>query len=118
MKIQPVIDRALKDPVFAAELAAKAGRASRDSATRSAADGLAGDAWEDLLRHFADSPEELARLTAPVAESDARGITTTFTTTTTTTITTTTSLPCGITTTTTTTTGTTGTTTAGVIRKE
>lgn len=117
MDIQKVVDRALDDPVFAAELAAKAGKASRARSTREGAStpGLHGDEWEDLLAEFAESPRELARMLSSVSQQDA--VTTATTGTTTTTITTTTSLPCGITTTTTTTTTTTGTTTIFVVRE-
>lgn len=118
MDIQGVVDRALDDPIFAAELAAKAGKASRAMSTREAASapGLHGDEWEDLLAEFAESPQELARMLSTVSQQEA-GVTTATTGTTTTTITTTTSLPCGITTTTTTTTTTTGTTTIFVVRE-
>jgi hypothetical protein len=92
--IQDVIDRALQDPIYAAELAAKAGKASRASGE----EDLRGDAWTALLQEFADSPEDLARMTGALDQEFAT------TGTTTTTITTTTSLPCSITTTTTTTT--------------
>jgi hypothetical protein len=110
MDIQTVIDRALGDPIFAAELAAKAGKASKARSTQRYG-GLHGDEWEDLLSEFADSPQELARMLSSATEFDDQAITTATTGTTTTTITTTTSLPCGITTTTTTTTTTTVTTT-------
>jgi hypothetical protein len=100
MKIQPIIDRALQDPVFAAELASAAGKVSQQAApeAESVADGTA---WRELMSYFADSPAELARL-APAREGG--GEEWAPTTTTTTTITTTTSLPCGTTTTTATTT--------------
>jgi hypothetical protein len=110
MDIQKVIDRALDDPIFAAELAAKAGKASKARSTQRSQVGLHGDEWENLLAEFAESPQELAQLLSS-GETREDAITTATTGTTTTTITTTTSLPCGITTTTTTTTTTTGTTT-------
>jgi hypothetical protein len=111
VRINEVIDRALKDPVYASELAAKAGRVSR-AAGGVTSDSPRGDEWRVLLAEFADGPEELARL---IPTDDPKtmkeGITTATTGTTTTTITTTTTLPCAITTTTTTTTTTTITTT-------
>ncbi|MPZ96113.1 MAG: hypothetical protein GEU96_14680 [Propionibacteriales bacterium] len=112
MKIQPVIDRALQDPVFAAELASAAGKVSQQASpdAESVADGTP---WRELMTYFADGPEELAKL-APTREGG--GEEWAPTTTTTTTITTTTSLPCGITTTTTTTT--TLTTATAVVRPE
>jgi hypothetical protein len=108
VKLQSVIDRALQDPIYAAELAAKAGLASRGGGSLQAQ----GEEWRDLLAEFADGPEELGRLMAS-DQTTTKGefFPTGTTTTTTTTITTTTSLPCGITTTTTTTTVTTTLTT-------
>jgi hypothetical protein len=102
MKLQEVIDRALGDPVFAAELAAKAGKAARSS--RGIPTDFTADAWHELLEEFADSPEELARLVNVGIDNEKAGPTTGTTTTTTTTITTTTTPFCATTTTTTTTT--------------
>jgi hypothetical protein len=99
--VQKVIDRALADPVYAAELAAKAGRASQTAGTTATLDS---NPWSDLIAEFADSPEELAHLMPTFDDKTKAPEVGATTTTTTTTITTTTSLPCGITTTTTTTT--------------
>jgi hypothetical protein len=111
MDIAKVIDRAISDPEFAAELYVKASRASKAGPE----EGVTTPAMMELIALFAESPTELARLTSG-SESQEEGTTTTTTTTTITTTTTVTSLPCGITSTTTTT-GTTFTTTGAVTKK-
>ena len=102
MKVDSVIKKALADPVYAAELAAKAGRAS---AAFDRAPQVQGEAWHELLKEFASTPEELGKLLAdpsmpgggPTLPATGTGTTTTIT------IATLTTLPCGFTTTTTTT---------------
>jgi len=103
MKLQEVIDRAVQDPIFAAELAGKAGRASRSGYSR---ESVRGEAWTDILNEFAETPDELARLVATA--DDARQSPWWITTITTTTLTTTTAV-CTTTTTTSVTTITTAT---------
>lgn len=121
MNIQSVINRALKDEKFAAQL--------RDQAMAAAQDSGEGQEWETFAANFAESPEELARLgkvtrrlpRASAAErellieNDLEWAPTGTTTTTTTTITTTTTPACTITTTTTTTTTLTTLTTATAV---
>jgi hypothetical protein len=86
MNIHDVIDRATKDPVYAAELAAKAGKAARTK-LHSMQD-LAQGPWADVLAEFADGPEDLGRLTARFDEQDGSTWTTTSITSTTLTTTT------------------------------
>lgn len=108
MKIHAVIQKALADPIYAAELAAKAGRASEAS---DRGRPLQGDEWHELLKEFAASPEELGRLITSGTLMPEDQTTTTLTSLSTTfTVTTLTTIACSITTTTTTST-TTGTTT-------
>jgi hypothetical protein len=102
MKLQDVIDRAVKDPIFAAELAGKVGRAARSGTTR---ESIRGEAWTDALNEFAETPEELARLVATADDETSPWWTTTITTTTLTT----TTMFCTTTTTTSVTTTLTGT---------
>jgi hypothetical protein len=113
MKIQEVIDQALRDPVYAAELLAKAGNASRELRPGEAP---SGEAWEALVGEFAETPAELARFMS-IRSNQKDGTTTVGTTTTTTTFTTTTTLACTVTTTTTTT-GTLTLTTTAVVEPE
>jgi hypothetical protein len=95
MKIVEVINRATKDPKYAADLAAKA---SQVKTTSGILDPQNRDAWKELLKEFADGPEDLARLAVGIDNPKA-GTTTTITTTGTIT-----TAPCLFTTTTTTTT--------------
>jgi hypothetical protein len=103
MKIQEVIDRALQDPQFAADLQAKALAAGRA--------GARGQEFKDLLGEFASSPQELANFDRVMniqgvnVGQDAVGTTTATVTLTGLTVTT---VVCTTTTTTTTTTLTTG----------
>lgn len=62
MKFQDVINRAIADPTFAAQLHEQAKAAARATETRKR---TGGKEWEDLLRNFAESPQELAQLTGP-----------------------------------------------------
>jgi hypothetical protein len=101
MKVSEVVDRAVRDPVFASALFLKADAASRELGP-GARGQVGGEAYTELLREFAESPAELARLTSPSAIVD-EGVTTTTTITTLTTTTTVTTLACTVTTTTTTT---------------
>jgi hypothetical protein len=115
VKIQEVIDRAITDPIFAADLAAKAGTASREMAQLGQR-LPSGDAWEELLGEFADSPEELSQLVS-LGQAEEEAVTTTTSITTLTTTTTVTTLACTVTTTTTTT-GTTTLTTGAVVEAD
>jgi hypothetical protein len=92
-KVQAVIERATKDPRFAAELQADAVIAQRA--------GFGEKEWDKFVSHFADSPDELEQLRTPMRAGASAERMNTMTTLTTTTIT---SMPCTMTTTTTTTT--------------
>ena len=109
MKIHAVIQKALADPIYAAELAAKAGRASEASGRKQI---MQGDEWHDLLQEFASTPEELGRLllSGTLAPEDQTSTTLTSLSTTFT-VTTLTTLACSTTSTTTTSTTTSLTTT-------
>jgi|GEM_PF-3471744 hypothetical protein len=96
MKLQEIIERAQTDESFASRLKAQATRAGQA--------GVGTDAWEELMRNFAENPDELAQL--KVLRGEVGGVA--FNTTTTTTVTTfTTTVACTVTTFTTTTTVTT-----------
>lgn len=82
MKIQEIVERAIKDPAFADRLAEKAGKAARQLKRDKVAKG---DDWQYLLKEFAESPEELSRLLGPDNTPVAGTIWTTVTLTTTTT---------------------------------
>jgi tRNA U34 5-carboxymethylaminomethyl modifying enzyme MnmG/GidA len=84
-----VIDKALKDPNFAAKLQAQAVAAQRA--------GVDTDEWEDLMKNFARNPKELAILRTLHAPGEV-----VCTTTTRATITTMSTAACTMTTTTTT----------------
>ncbi len=75
MNLERVVQRALSEPAFEAEL--------KQAALRLANEGIDSDALPAILFHFADGPEELARLTANLEEGDAVSPLTTLTTTTT-----------------------------------
>ena len=92
MKLQEIIESAQRDESFASRLKAQATRASQA--------GVGTDAWEEFMRHFAENPDELARLRVLGQEVNGANLGKT----TATTITTATSIPCATTTTTTTTT--------------
>ena len=85
MKLVEVIERAITDKDFGQELKAKAEAAYKA--------GVDTDEWTDLMKEFAESPEELARLRKPGShgghsgdsETSVTSRTDTFTTTTTTT---------------------------------
>jgi hypothetical protein len=89
MELQEVIDRAIEDDEFAAELARQAAAA--------ASDGVHSEAWSQYARYFADTPEELAQFTPPAGALGIKWTTIT-------TLTTITTAGCAMTTTTTTTT--------------
>ncbi|WP_327587316.1 hypothetical protein OHA25_10145 [Nonomuraea sp. NBC_00507] len=99
--IENVINRALQDTAFAEEL--------RDKSMAVAKEGFTGAAWQELIRHFAQSPAALAQM-SPTASEEELGTTSLTVTTTTTT----TTVACTITTTSTTTT----TTTAPMMQPE
>jgi hypothetical protein len=92
MKLQEIIERAQRDESFASRLKAQA--------TRGGQAGVGTDAWEELMRNFAENPDELARLRVPGQEVKGAKIGKT----TTTTSLTATTIACTTTTTTTTTT--------------
>jgi hypothetical protein len=82
MRVQEIVDRATKDPQFADQLHAKALAAA---GTVRGGNRAQGDAWEALLREFAETPEELGRLLGPDKTPLAGSWWTTATTTTVTT---------------------------------
>ena len=92
-KLDEVIARATRDPFYADELRSKAVKAARS--------GHGSADFDDLLREFATSPADLARMKARSEDPDSATHTTTTTSTTTTT--TWTTVPCTSTTITTTT---------------
>jgi hypothetical protein len=75
MNVERVVQRALSDPMFEAEL--------KQAALRLAKDGVDSEALPAILFHFADGPEELARLNANLQDSAGVSPLTTMTTTTT-----------------------------------
>jgi hypothetical protein len=89
MDIEHIVNRAVTDEKFAAELAKQAAGA--------AAAGVHSEIWREYVNQFADTPEELEELLPP--ENAARTRWTTITT-----LTTVTTAGCATTTTTTTTT--------------
>ncbi len=92
MKLNEVINRALKDPEFAKELQYKAIKAAQE--------GSRSEEWSEYMNLFEFNPESLARMNVDLSEENAllRG------TTTMTTVAATSTAPCALTTTTTTTT--------------
>ena len=97
MKVQQVISRALTDESFARELSAKALAAAHVAPSR---ENVRGAEWTDILSEFAESPEELARLTSNFDQNDAGDGNTWTTTSVTSTTATITTFPCLTTTTT------------------
>lgn len=76
MNVERAVQRALSEPAFEAEL--------KQAALRLASDSADSQALSDILFHFADGPEELARMTANLRDGENADLTTTVTTTTTT----------------------------------
>jgi hypothetical protein len=69
MKVDEVVDRAIKDPKFAAGLAEKVSRLTKTGEIRGSHND---NVWPEILKEFAETPEELARLSQvndPVAGS-------------------------------------------------
>lgn len=111
MKLHAVIQRALTDEKFALELREKASKADEG--------GVDSSEWASMLMLFAETPEELSRMTARSGSKPDRTTVTTTTTFGTLTMTFTfTTLACGVTTTTTLTTTTTTTTTSHICPKQ
>jgi hypothetical protein len=75
MKTEEVIQKIIKDPDFTAELTKKIAELSSTSNLIGAHNN---DLWRDILSHFAESPEELAKIT-PTGDAVAGSTTWTFT---------------------------------------